>query len=93
MQKPKNVLVLPLSARELGRTKQLSWFSQSLDCLIYSHCLPILISLVQEQIIAMLQGQTRMAKVWQRGVIFLRKQNGCHANVPQLLEFVAAAFV
>ena len=33
MQKPKNVLVLPLSVRELGRTKQLSWFSQSLDCL------------------------------------------------------------
>lgn len=34
---------------ELGRTSWLSWFSSSPNNLIYDHCLPFLISLVQEQ--------------------------------------------
>lgn len=44
-------------SREPGRTKQLSGVPVALTVpLIDNHCLPILISLIQEQTVAILQG-------------------------------------
>ena len=43
-------------AREPGRAEPLYWVSHSLNCLIYSYCLPILMSLIWEQTVAMFQG-------------------------------------
>ena len=57
-------------AREPGRTKWLSWVSYSHDCLNYSHCLPILISLFLEQTFAMLEGYQNGKGLAMRGLFF-----------------------
>ena len=48
--------------------------------LVYSHCLPTLISLIQEQTVAMLQGHQDGRSLAVRDD-FLRKQNGLHPHV------------
>ena len=58
-------------AREPGRAEPLYWVSHSLNCLIYSYCLPILMSLIWEQTVAMLR-RRQDGKIWQRVVIFCR---------------------
>ena len=77
MQKPKYAWF----ARELGRTKQPSWVSHIPDS---SFGLPILISLIQEQTVAMLQRHQEGKNLAMRGHV-LQKQNGLHSHVPQSL--------
>lgn len=66
-------------AKELKKTNWLSWVSQTLTIhFIYSHCLPTLISLIQEQTIAMLHNGKSLGH-------FLQKQNGFYPYVPKSL--------
>lgn len=58
-------------AREIGRINWLSKVSHSPDYFIYKHCLPILISLIQEQTVDLLQGHHDGKSLVRRGSLFL----------------------
>lgn len=60
-------------------------------CFIYSHCSPILISLTQEQIVAMSPGYQDSKQLAMKRH-FSQKQNGLRPRVPQSIESVASTF-
>ena len=53
-------------------------------CLIYSYCLPILISLIREQTTDILQGYQDGKSLAMRAH-FLQKQDGLHPHLPKSL--------
>ena len=70
-------------AREPGKSEQLYWVSHSLNCLIHSYCLPILISLIWEQTVVMFQGHQDGKSSTMKGS-FLRRQNGLYLQCQNL---------
>lgn len=66
-----------------GKRQTPSWVSHSLDCLIYSHSLFILISLIQGHTVTTLRAKS----VAIRGQ-FLQKQIGLYLHAPESSQIV-----
>lgn len=81
-------------ANEPGRTKWPSWVSVAPSLrLIHNHCSPIMVSLIQEQIVAVLWGH-HYGKVWQqRGSVFADAKWTLFVCVTIFIDSVAAVYM
>ena len=81
-------------AREPGRTKPLPFFSPTALSVhfVYSHCLPILMSPIQEQTVAMLQGHQNVKSLAMRVYFFPEAKWTSSTCAIIFMDFVAADF-